>query len=457
METKIKGQGGFKVPQIGRHAEAKDRTVYLEELAKEFKHSGLARSFAEGIRNERLTQNVGIGPSMLLSTRRKPIDSAFTRARDSKSSWFGAGQNNVQLSMEADDDLNLWLLDTIRLVGSLGDERNWVIASRVAGSLRTPYLELGLSSEEEVIAVQKASLLDIEVDNDKQVPWTDKVAGYGDDFDPPSLEPVPQQQRAEPKDFGTNTPMTNARNTINTDFLPDLPDQAQIDAILRSSDAGVATGLGIPLIQGDPMSTGSDTPRGRGEGEHKPGDQKDGKASVPPRGLSRLRPARGQSTLAESKRGNANGRQQPRGPPGLEPQSNTGPRAFSDAETKFMVTGHVTDYFFPSENQRNKAAEAKLLKDKEAGSHPAVVFARQYYLNYDKTTLEERQAQPMQQALVRNRSPHSFPNKADEELVALLLERDMLEADRALDPFSDVLLERLREDVLPRWARIRLV
>ena len=401
MIATTKGQGEFKTPQIGRHvAEAKDRTVYLEELAKEFKHSGLARSFAEGIRNERLTQNVGIGPSMLLSTRRKPIDSAFTRARDRNSSWFGAGQNDVQLSLEADDDLNLWLLDTIRLVGSLGDERNWAIASRVAGpgaagSLRTPYLELGLSSEEEVIAVQKASLLDIEVDNDKQVPWTYKVDGYGDDFDPPSLEPASQQQQqAEQKDFGTNTPMTNARNAINTDFLPDT---VQVNAIQDVIDT---RRLGLPVIQGDPMSTGPDMPRGGG-GEFK--EEKEGKRNT-----------------------NANGR--------------------------------VTDYFFPSENQRNKAAEAKLLKDKEAGSHPAVVFARQYYLNYDKTTLEERQALPMQRELDKTRTvPGQFPNPKDRELVALLLERDMLEADRALDPFSDVLLKRLYEDVLSRWARIKLV
>jgi hypothetical protein len=412
MITTAKGQGIFKAPQIGRNAEAKDPTVYLEELAKEFKQSGLARAFAEGIRNERLTQNVGIGSSMLLSTRRKPIDSAFTRARDKNSSWKGGNLNNVQLSLEADDDLNLWLLDTIRLVGALGDERNWRIAAQASSlPIDMPYLVSGGLSEDEMKEVVDASVDNMIVDNDSVLSWTYRLKGHEIPGGmTPSLEPASQVD----SDSKNDVTMLNARNAINTDFLPD---PVQVNAILGGDqDAIVARRLGLPLIQGDPMITGSDTPRGGG-GESK--EEKDGKASVPSRGQSR----RGQ-----------------------------------DGKRNTDANGRVTDYFFPSENQRNKAAEAKLLKDKEAGSHPAVVFARQYYLNYDKTALQERQALPMQRELDKTRTaPSQFPNPKDRELVSLLLERDMLEADRALDPFSDVLLERLREDVMPRWARIRLV
>jgi hypothetical protein len=411
MITTAKGQGIFKAPQIGR-AEVKDATVYLEELAKEFKQSGLARAFAEGIRNERLAQNVGIGSSMLLSTRRKPIDSAFTRARDKSSSWRGVDQlNNVQLSLEADDDLNLWLLDTIRLVGALGDKRNWRIAAQASSlPIDMPYLVSGGLSEDEMKEVADASVDNMIVDNDSVLSWTYRLQGHEIPGGmTPSLEPASQVD----SDSKNDVTMLNARNAIKTDFLPD---PVQVNAILGGDqDAIVARRLGLPLIQGDPMITGSDTPRGGGESK----EEKDGKASVPPRGQSR----RGQ-----------------------------------DGKRNTDANGRVTDYFFPSENQRNKAAEAKLLKDKEAGSHPAVVFARQYYLNYDKTTLEERQAQPMQHELDKTRTvPDQFLHPKDRELVALLLDRDMLEADRALDPFSDVLLERLREDVMPRWARIRLV
>jgi hypothetical protein len=185
MITTAKGQGIFKAPQIGRNAEAKDPTVYLEELAKEFKQSGLARAFAEGIRNERLTQNVGIGSSMLLSTRRKPIDSAFTRARDKNSSWKGGNLNNVQLSLEADDDLNLWLLDTIRLVGALGDERNWRIAAQASSlPIDMPYLVSGGLSEDEMKEVVDASVDNMIVDNDSVLSWTYRLKGHeipGDD------------------------------------------------------------------------------------------------------------------------------------------------------------------------------------------------------------------------------------------------------------------------------------
>jgi hypothetical protein len=371
MMTTAKGQGIFKAPQIGRNVEAKDPTVYLEELAKEFKQSGLARAFAEGIRNERLTQNVGIGSSMLLSTRRKPIDSAFTRARDKSSSWRGVDKlNNIQLSLEADDDLNLWLLDTIRLVGALGDERNWRIAAQASSlPIDMPYLVSGGLSEDEMKEVADASVENMIVDNDSVLSWTYRLKGHEIPGGmTPSLESASQQQQS-----GSNAPMQGV-----------TPEERK-----RASEGKEVKGL----------------------------DDWD---------------------VLRAK------------------YTTIGPQG--DVTSMDVTAGRVTDYFFPSENQRNKAAEAKLLKDKEAGSHPAVVFARQYYLNYDKTTLEERQAQPMQRELDKTRTtPSQFSNPKDRELVSLLLERDMLEADRALDPFSDVLLERLREDVLPRWARIKLV
>jgi hypothetical protein len=123
--------------------------------------------------------------------------------------------------------------------------------------------------------------------------------------------------------------------------------------------------------------------------------------------------------------------------------------------------GGLADYFMPNDSQKKRNAEAKTLKALAATSHPSVIFARKYFQEYDHTDAIERQALPMQRELTQRRVTldtvvSQKTNPRDYELIKVLLDRDVLEADLALDPGDDELIERM-DRVLERWRQIKLV
>jgi hypothetical protein len=137
----------------------------------------------------------------------------------------------------------------------------------------------------------------------------------------------------------------------------------------------------------------------------------------------------------------------------------------ADEEAKNMLGhyyGGIADWFAPSEKQKKQAAEAKILKVLQKTSHPALVFARDYYQTYDRTFDPVKvQYLPMQQTLNRTRATlEMFRNSnrgGDYELIKVLLDRDLLEADLALDPAREDKLSELEKLLRERWSRIKLV
>lgn len=399
----------------------------IERFGKDFNRY-IAQDLVNQTYNERLAQHAGTGVATALSSRRKAIDAAFTN-------MFHDGKKH-QLAMDGGDELNLWLLDRTALIGN----PKLANADRFIPSAG-PYLFTGLTQSQ--------------IDELNAVSWNDPEAQAQSSDD--SYETWFRQMQMLGPSGGTSTQEQLA--AISSDQRMGLQPQGAM--VLPSSLAprGVMANQPRPdplaLLGTQETNTVMTTTRESKEPEQKDDDKRRPRVSGP----QQPRPQQRESKAPELSEDEMKDRLGISPAPMIQTGDGTLP------SQQFNTKGHyggLADYFMPNDSQKKRNAEAKTLKALAATSHPSVVFARKYFQEYDHTDPIERQALPMQRELTQRRVTtldtivSQKTNPRDYELVKVLLDRDLLEADLALDPADDELIAAM-DRVLERWDQNKLV
>jgi len=402
----------------------------IERFGKDFNRY-IAKDLVNQTYNERLAQHAGTGVATALSSRRKAIDAAFTN-------MFHDGKKH-QLAMDGGDELNLWLLDRTALIGNpkLANAQRFIpsagpylftdlekhqIAELEAVSWNDPEAQAQSSDDSYETWFRQMQMLDLSQGSSTQ----EQLAAISSD-QPMGLQPqgarVPPSSLA-PQGIMANQPRPDPRTLVRTPETNVImtSERKERERKIQTGDSNRQTGAIGPQPQLQPQ-------------------QREFKAPVLP-----------EDDIKGMMRGNDPARMNTTGDGTLPSQ-------------QFNNSGHyggLADYFMPNDSQKKRNAEAKTLKALAATSHPSVIFARKYFQEYDQTDPIERQALPMQRELTQRRVTtldtivSQKTNPRDYELVKVLLDRDALEADLALDPADDELIAAM-DRVLERWDQIKLV